>query len=359
MTTTDRTDTPTAHPGPDAALGQLLQVLNGGAACVLVSLGHQTGLFDTLAALPPATSTQVADAAGLDERYVREWLAGVASAGLVGYDPAARTFTLPEHRAPFLTGTGSANLARLLHLVTVMAQVAPDLVPVFRDGGGLHYADYPDFHHLQAADSGPVFDALLLEVILPVTGELERLRAGIEVLDIGCGAGHAVNLMAQAFPHSRFTGVDFEADAITAARREATAWGLHNTTFVVCDAAAEVAADQYDLVTAFDAVHDQARPEQVLANVATGLRPGGTFLMGDIAASSHLENNLDLPYGAFLYMMSTVHCMPVSLGQGGAGLGAAWGVETAETLVRGAGLTDIRRHRFEANPFAFYLVARK
>lgn len=81
-----------------------------------------------------------------------------------------RTFTLPEHRAPFLTATDPGDLARLLYLVT--AQVAPEVVPAFRHGGGLRYAGYPDFHHLQAADSGPVLDALLLDVILPVTGEV-------------------------------------------------------------------------------------------------------------------------------------------------------------------------------------------
>lgn len=358
-TSTVETDTPETTQQPPEAVGHLLQVLNDGGICILASIGHQTGLFETMSGLPPATSTQIADAAGLNERYVREWLAGVASAGLVDYERGAKTFALRPDHAPFVTGGGPDNLVRMLHLVTVMSQVSPKLVPAFRTGNGLSYRDYPDFHDLQAADSGPVHDAFLIDAILPLTGEIPRLQAGIDVVDLGCGEGHAVNLMARTFPNSRFTGLDFEGEAIAAARAEAAAWGLDNVTFAVCDIAKEGPVDGYDLVTAFDAIHDQADPARVLANVATSLRQDGTFLIGDIAASSELENNLGLPYAAFMYTMSTVHCMPVSLGQGGAGLGAAWGVELAEQMLGEAGFTQIEQHRLDPNPFGIYLIARR
>ena len=342
----------------DQATDRLLQILNDGAIAVLASLGHQVGLFDTLAALPPATSEQIADAAGLNERYVREWLGGVVTAGLVAYDPVEGRYELRADFAPFLTGAGPDNLARTMRYLTLMGQVSPLVAEKFRTGGGLSYTDYPDFHHLMAKDSAAVNDASLIDTILPLTGMVDRLQAGIDVADVGCGEGHAINLMAQAFLASRFTGIDFSDDALTAGRAEAAAWGLTNVTFETRDAATTDSVAAYDLITAFDAIHDQAHPATVLANIHRALRPGGTFLMIDINASSRLEDNLELPWASFLYAVSTVHCMSVSLGQGGDGLGTVWGVQTAERMLAEAGFTEVRRHELEQDPFNAYFVAR-
>ena len=115
---------------------------------------------------------------------------------------------------------------------------------------------------------------------------------------------------------------------------------------------------EFDLVTVFDAIHDQAHPAAVLANIHRALRPAGTFLMVDINASSNLEENLELPWASFLYAISAVHCMSVSLGQGGDGLGTVWGVQTAERMVREAGFSSVERHDLETDPFNAYFVAR-
>ncbi len=342
----------------DQATDRLVQILNDGAIAVLVSLGHQVGLFETLAGLPPATSEQIADAAGLNERYVREWLGGVVTAGFVAYDPAEGRYTLRAGFAPFLTGPGPDNLARTMRYLTLMGQVSPLVAEKFRTGGGLSYTDYPDFHHLMAQDSAAVNDASLIDTILPLTGLIGRLHAGIDVADVGCGEGHAINLMAQAFPASRFTGIDFSDEALTVGRAEAAAWGLSNANFESQDAASIDSAAAYDLILAFDAIHDQAHPAMVLANIHRALRPGGTFLMIDINASSRLEDNVELPWASFLYAVSTTHCMSVSLGQGGDGLGTAWGVQTAEHMLADAGFADLRRHELEQDPFNVYFVAR-
>lgn len=350
MTTTDQQ--------APAAVDHLVQVLNDGAVAVLASIGHQTGLFETLATLPPASSQQVADAAGLDERYVREWLGGVVTAGLVDYDPDAVTYALREDHAPFLTGPTADNLARSMRYLTLMGQVTPLVVEKFRTGGGLSYDQYPHFHEYQAEESAAVNDGSLVDTIIPLTGLVDRLRAGVDVADIGCGEGHAVNLLAREFPRSRFWGFDFSPEAIESARVEAGAWGLANATFVECDVAGDIEPQAYDLVTAFDVIHDQADPARVLANVHGSLRAGGTFLMVDINASSHLERNVGLPWASFLYAVSTVHCMSVSLGQGGAGLGTVWGVELAERMLRDAGFKVVERHDLEDDPFNAYFVAR-
>lgn len=167
------------------------------------------------------------------------------------------------------------------------------MVNCFRHGGGVPYSAYERFHALMAEDSATVHDAALLDGILPlVPGAIERLAAGIDVADIGCGHGHAVNLMAGAFPASRFTGFDFSEAAIAAAQREGESLGLVNARFEVCDVATLDTPSQFDPVTAFDAIHDQAHPGQVLANIAAALRPDAAFLMVDIKASSNLEDNI-------------------------------------------------------------------
>jgi 2-polyprenyl-3-methyl-5-hydroxy-6-metoxy-1,4-benzoquinol methylase len=357
MTATQLNPMTTPPDPPEAVLERLIQVWDDGAIAILASIGHTTGLFETLATLPPATSEQIADAAGLNERYVREWLGGVVTAGFAEYDPIGRAYSLREDYRPFLTGPTTDNFARQFRYITLLAPVVPQIVERFRTGGGLAYSDYPDFHAVMAEDSAAVNDATLVETVLPLTGLVEQLQTGLDVADLGCGRGHAINLMARAFPASRFTGIDFSDESLTVARSEAAAWGLANAHFTAQDAAAMSDTAAYDLVTAFDAIHDQADPATVLANTRRALRPGGTFLMVDINASSHLEDNVDLPWASFLYATSLTHCMSVSLGQGGDGLGTVWGVQTAERMLREAGFPSVVRHELPDDPFNAYFVA--
>jgi len=184
------------------------------------------------------------------------------------------------------------------------------------------------------------------------------LESGIRVADVGCGEGHAINLLARAYPASSFVGYDFGEDALAVGRSEAEAWGLTNARFETRDVAALGAEAEFDLVTAFDAIHDQAHPATVLQNVHRSLRSGGTFLMVDINAQSNLEDNLELPWASFLYAVSTLHCMSVSLGQDGDGLGTVWGVQTAERMLHEAGFSDVVVHDLEDDPFNAYFVAR-
>jgi 2-polyprenyl-3-methyl-5-hydroxy-6-metoxy-1,4-benzoquinol methylase len=344
-----------------AFAGHFLDILNKSAIALLTSVGHQTGLFESLAELPAATSRQIADAGGLDERYVREWLGGMVVAGVVRYDPAERTYLLPrEHAAVLTRAAGPNNMALLMQHVSMMGEVEQKVIERFRNGGGLSYADYPLFHRNMAETSAAVNDAALLDVILPlVPGLPGRLAAGIDVCDVGCGAGHAVNLMAAAYPASRFTGYDFSEAAIAEARAEAARMGLANARFEVADVARLDARGAYDAVTAFDAIHDQAHPAAVLRNIHDALRPDGVFLMVDIKASSNVEENIGLPWGSYLYAISTFHCMSVSLGLDGDGLGTAWGVELAGRMLAEAGFGGVDVRDVESDPFNAYFVARR
>ena len=150
-----------------------------------------------------------------------------------------------------------------------------------------------------------------------------------------------MRIFAAAFPNSRFVGFDISEAAIAVARTEAAAAGLDNLTFEVADAAALDHPERFDFVTTFDAIHDQAHPDTVLSGIHAMLRPGGTYLCVEPKASSELADNIDEPMSAFMYTVSTMHCMTVSLAYDGEGLGTAWGRQTATERLTAAGFTDI------------------
>lgn len=340
---------------------RIVATLDGASLTILLSIGHQTGLLDTMAGLAPATSAQIAQAAGLNERYVREWLGGMTAARVVEYDPGTATYSLPAHRAGVLTrAAGPQNLAVVAQFLPLLGEVEQKIIGCFRAGGGLPYSEYPRFHKLMAEESGAVFDASLVDVVLPlVDGLPERLRAGADVADFACGSGHAINVMAQAFPASRFTGIDFSEQAIATGIREAAERGLTNAAFESHDLPELDKAECYDVITVFDAIHDQAQPARVLENIHRALRPGGVLLMADIKASSRLEDNVGAPMSTYLYTTSLMHCMTVSLALDGAGLGTAWGTQLAVAMLGDAGFDDVRVAEIEADPINNYYIARK
>jgi SAM-dependent methyltransferase len=360
MTTLEERETALDEAALEAFADRVIDVLNDACTALMISIGHQTGLFGALHGTGPATSAQVADAGGLNERYVREWLNAMTTARFVFYDPQSRTYHLPrEHAAWLVEEAGPDNLARIMRFVPLMAEVEQGIVRCFREGGGLSYADYPRFHAVMGEDSAAVVDATLLSRTVPLVEGLDaRLQTGIDVADIGCGSGHAINVLARAYPASRFTGFDFSEEAIAAGRAEAKAWGLTNAKFELCDVATLHRPNAFDLITAFDAIHDQAHPAHVMAAISRALRPVGTFLMVDICAASAVEDNLDLPWAPFLYTVSTMHCMSVSLGLDGDGLGTVWGEQVATRMLHEAGFTDVAIHTVDGDPFNSFYVAR-
>ena len=323
----------------EAFAGQVIGWLNGAAIVQQLSIGHHTGLLDTLAGLPPSTTDEIAEAAGLNERYVREWLGTMVTGGVVAYDPTNRTYRLPPERAASITrAAGPNNLAVFAAFMPQIAQVEDGIIEAFRNGGGVPYSGFPKFQAMMAELSGQTLDATLLDVVVPlVPGLRERLEAGIDVADIACGSGHAINILARTFPRSRFTGYDFSAEGIAAGTAEAARLGLTNALFVEQDVATLDVADAYDFITIIDAIHDQAQPRKVLKTMARALRPGGTLLAVDVQASSNLEDNISHPLAPAFYTISTFHCMTVSLALGGEGLGNMWGEQKARELLAEAG----------------------
>jgi SAM-dependent methyltransferase len=340
---------------------RMLRMMNEAALALMVSVGHRTGLFDVMAAMPAATSPEIASRASLDERYVREWLAVMTTGRIVEHDGATGSYWLPaDHAAWLARAAGIDNLATGMQYIGLMAQVEDRIVDCFRHGGGVPYSAFPRFQAVMAEDSGAVHDASLIDVILPlVPGLTGRLRQGIDVADVGCGSGHAANLMAEAFPRSRITGFDFSDAGIAAARLEAERKGLANVRFEKRDAARLGQTGRFDFITTFDAVHDQARPDLVLAGIAEALRTGGVYLCVETSASSELADNLDHRLGPFLYTVSCMHCMTVSLADGGMGLGTMWGQQTARRMLGEAGFTAIETAHLDGDFVNAYIIASK
>jgi SAM-dependent methyltransferase len=340
--------------------GRMNRMLNEAALALMVSVGHRTGLFDVMAQMPAATSAEIASRASLHERYVREWLAAMTTGRIVEYDGAAGTYALPAGRAALLTrSAGMNNLAPGTQFIGLLAQVEDQVVDCFRHGGGVPYSAFPRFTELMAERSGAGYDATLTDVVLPlVPGLTGRLEQGIGVADVGCGSGHALNLMAEAFPRSRFTGFDLSDAAIAAASEAAERKGLTNVRFERRDAAHLGEDGGYDFITTFDAVHDQARPDLLLAGIAGALRPGGVYLCVEGAASSELAGNLGHPRGPWLYTISCMHCMTVSLAEGGMGLGTMWGEQTARAMLSEAGFTSVEVVHRDGDDDAYFIATK-
>jgi SAM-dependent methyltransferase len=344
----------------EAFEGRVLDVLNGGALALMMSVGHRTGLFDVMGRLEASDSRTIAKEAGLQERYVREWLGAMVTGGFVEYEPASGTYLLPPEHAAFLTRAARPNnMAATSQWIPVLGNVEDEIVACFERGGGVPYSSYQRFHTVMAEESDQTVVAVLLDAILPaIPGAVAALGGGIDVLDVGCGSGRALNLMARTYPESRFTGYDLSPEGIDAARSEAREHGLTNARFEVRDVADLGLSDAFDLITAFDAIHDQPRPGEVLQSIVRALRADGTFLMQDIAGTSHVHEDAEHPMSPFLYTVSCLHCMTVSLSAGGAGLGAMWGAKTARRMLGEAGFAEVEVKSLPHDVMNHYYIAR-
>lgn len=345
----------------EAFAEQMLGIFNSSALALMISIGHRTELFDTLAELPPSTSQQIADAAGLNERYVREWLGAMVTGRFVEYDAIAKTYSLPAEHAAFLTRVSSSgNLASFTQFIPVLGSVEDQILDCFYKGGGVPYSEFKRFHEVMAEESGQTVVAALEEHLLPlVPGLIEALQQGLDVLDVGCGSGLALNKLARLFPNSRFTGYDFSQQAIARATDEAQRHHLSNIQFHVKDVATMHEVEKYDLITTFDAIHDQAHPDVVLRQIYQALRPDGVYLMQEIRASSDVAGNLDHPVAPLLYTISCMHCMTVSLAAGGMGLGTMWGQEMALQMLGNAGFSRVEIKQLPHDFQNDYYIVRK
>jgi ubiquinone/menaquinone biosynthesis C-methylase UbiE len=328
---------------------QLLTTFNNGALCLMISIGHRTGLFDVMSGMAPATSAEIAAAAKLNERYVREWLGAMVTGRVVEYDAASKKYKLPPEHAAFLTrAAGADNLASILQYIGELGSVETLIVDCFHNGGGVPYEKFPRFHEVMAEDSGQsVMSSLESHIVPLVPGLHDKFTAGIRMLDVGCGRGRIITRLAELYPKSTFVGLDLSPEPIAWGGAQAAAKGLRNVEFIEADATSvdqRFAPGTFDLIATFDAIHDQAKPLDVLKGIQRALKPDGVYLMQEIKGSTALERNMEHPVGTALYTISCMHCMTVSLAQGGEGLGAMWGEEKAREYLVKAGFGSVEKN---------------
>lgn len=340
----------------DAFLGTMVTELGAAANAALVLLGDKLGLYRAMAAHGPVTSEDLARYTQTQERYVREWLSAQAASGFVTYDPEAKTFALtPEQEAVLADEDSPVNMTGGFYSLAAIFADEPRLTEAFKTGNGVGWGE-----HCNCLFCGterffrPGYKAHLVSEWLPaLDGVTEKLSNGAKVADIGCGHGVSTMIMGEAFPRSRFTGFDFHAPSIEAARANAT--GMANVTFEVARAQ-DFDGTGYDLVTIFDALHDMGDPVGAAAHIRSSLAEDGTLMIVEPLAGDQLEDNLN-PVGRIYYAFSTSICVPASLSQEvGAALGAQAGEKRLTETLRHGGFSRIRR--VVDTPFNMVIEAR-
>lgn len=337
----------------EAFVHKVLGNTSAAMTTILAAIGDHLGLFKDLAANGPTTSTELAQRTGTNERYVREWLGGMATAGYVEYDPATSLFTLPtEHAAVLAAEGGPFFFGGIYQMFPAFMSVYNQVVEAFQRGGGVRQADYPPamWDGLERFSAG-WFNNLLLQQWIPAMPAVEsKLKSGARVADIGCGRGRALIKLAEAYPTCEYVGYDAYGPAVQEATARAKEAGVQNrVTFKQADVSKGLSG-QFHLITTFDVVHDAIDPLGLLRAIHSALRPDGVYVCLDVNCSDKLEDNAG-PLGAMFHGVSVMYCMTTSLAWGGAGLGTVgFHQKKVQELCSEAGFREVRRVPLE-NPF--------
>ena len=314
------------------------------AATVVV--GDQLGLYKTLAE-GPATVEELAGRTQTDSRYLREWLSAQAASGYVHYDPQSLRFSLTEEQTFALAQEGSpAFIPGAFQIAAAQFKAIPKMTQAMRTGLGIgwHEHDTALFHGTERFFR-PGYAANLVSQWLPSLDGVEAvLQRGARVADVGCGHGASTILMAQAYPNSTFVGFDYHAPSVDRASTRAQEAGLgkDRVRFEVASAK-DFPGEDYDLVAAFDCLHDMGDPVGAAAHVKRSLKPSGTWMIVEPFANDRLEDNIN-PVGRVFYSVSTFICTPVSRSQEvGMCLGAQAGEARLRDVVAQGGFTRFRR----------------
>lgn len=322
-------------------------------------VGVKKGLFQLMAGKGPMICEEVVAASALQSRYVEEWLAGMAAAGYLEYDPEAKSFMLPDEHAYLLASEGSDHfMGGFFYFAPVLLGVVPKVAEAFENGGGVKFEDFGAdcVTALDMLNSGQYEKRMGNYWLTKMPNVVECLENGGHVLDVGCGVGRVSMAIARAYPNCRVTGLDPDRESIDQAREIADADGLSDRVKFIADTTAGYRPDrQFDLITACDCVHDFAEPAKTLQEIRSLLKPDGTLFIVEPRAADDLEDNIN-PLGAIYYGFSLFHCMTQSLANGGPGLGTCMGPKKTEALVREAGFPHFEKLNIRSQTNLFYAV---
>ncbi|MDD9301262.1 MAG: class I SAM-dependent methyltransferase [Desulfobacter sp.] len=349
---------------------KLVEILNHGSLNLALGMGYALKIFDLMDGAQKAlTLDELAKISGLHSRYLKEWLSIMVCGEIVELEKkqGEQLFSLPKAHGDLLCRrAGNNNLGVYTQEIPLLTAIAMDEVQQdFAVGKGVPFSKYPRFQSFMAELSNAKHGQVLIKDFLPSVDQgrlVKNLESGIRACDIGCGQGVALNLMAQAFPNSEFVGIDNHDRAIDQAKKSANALGISNASFILQDAATvhqnKSLEHYFDYICAFDAVHDQSHPLQVLAGIRYMLKPEGRFSMIDIKAQSEIQENKDHPMAPFLYTVSLMHCMPIGLNDKGQGLGMMWGRQKAMDLLTRAGFSRVTQEEIPNDPFNLHFLCR-
>lgn len=327
---------------------------SGAMAAGLAWIGTETGLFRAMAGKGPMQLDAVVEASGLVPRYVEEWARGMVAAGYLDYDAAQETFTLPDEHAFLLASDGTDHfMGGLFAMVPPLMAMAPEVKNAFSAGGGVAFGEFPPEcrHAIDLMNRGNYEHRLVEYWLRQIPDAVERLEAGGNALDVGCGSGYVVAALARAFPSSTVTGVDPDPHSIEAARR--LVGGAGNAEFVQATLDAVPTDPKQHLITACDVLHDLPDPRAVLHQARERLADDGVLLVIEPRAGDRLEENIH-PIGAMFYGMSVFHCMTQSLAQGGEGLGTCMGPALTTAILNEAGFSRVEQLDIRSPTNLFY-----
>jgi 2-polyprenyl-3-methyl-5-hydroxy-6-metoxy-1,4-benzoquinol methylase len=324
-------------------VGRVLGDVGGAVSIPLVRIGDALGLYRTLEAIGPATAEELAESAGCAPRYIREWLAAQTASGYVTHEQG-RFFLTPEQALVFAEPDSPVNLIGAFDTAAAMSDNQMKVQAAFKTGKGVAWGEQAGcmFCAVARLFRPGYVNSLVQEWLPALDGVVDKLQAGAQVADIGCGHGVSTIVMARAFPRSDFVGYDFHPGSIAAATAHARAEGLPNIRFEV-GRAQDFPGDGFDLITCFDCLHDMGDPKAAAGHIRQALKADGTWMVVEPAAGDRLEDNLN-PVGRVYYSASTMICVPTSLAQEtGLALGAQAGEAKLAEVIRSGGFTRVRR----------------
>jgi 2-polyprenyl-3-methyl-5-hydroxy-6-metoxy-1,4-benzoquinol methylase len=361
-------ETVTAEGQRDALVERLFEATLGAFDLLTVYLGDRLGLYAAVAEHGPCTSSELAAAAGIHERYAREWLEQQAMSGILSAenpeaDDAERRYRLPPgHDEALLAETSLNYIAPMAQAVVACTRPIDALLEAFRSGGGVPYADYgADLHEGQARFTRPMFDNLLTQEWLPGAPAVhERLLADppARVADVACGQGRSTQAIARAYPKVKVDGIDLDEASITAARKLLPGSGVEDrVTFHHADAADPGFSETYDVVTLFEALHDMSYPVEVLKTLRGMLAEGGSLIIGDERTADRFSLDAG-PVERLYYGFSVLHCLPVGMvGVDPAGTGTVMRESTVRRYAQDAGFAEFEVLPIENDFWRFYRLS--
>jgi ubiquinone/menaquinone biosynthesis C-methylase UbiE len=329
------------------ALARQVGIDFGAALTVALAFaGDRLGIFKAMADGTPLTTIQLAQATSLNERYLREWASTMAASGYLDYNPADATFRLnPEQAIVLAREDNTYFMGGAFQYAVACYRQLSRLMESFERGGGVPFTDFgSDIVEAIERLFHVGYETWVAQQWIPAVPDIhQRLLTGGEAAEVGCGAGQCIIPVAAAYPKSRFFGYDLDQTSIERARRKAARAGVADRIAFERIAAEKVpAADRFDLVMAFNCIHDMAQPRAALAGMRRMVKPDGACLWSEAHASDRLEENFN-PLGRTMYATSTMHCMTVSLAQGGEGLGSAIGENKARAMALEAGFSKFEK----------------